>query len=322
MRPGAHRLAALRHACWLSCLAATVLVAGTEPTPSPTPVNTDDLYNLGQQLFDQYAPPEIKEQYSFPTKDEWDKFAARLNHALDNNSLEELAEFEPQARAALTALRALPGYEDYADWLELRIDEIEAAKQAVAQAKAPSPTPHGVAPHASSVPLYGLWLSRERDRPMPAGADELMPLLRAAFVAEGVPPELAWIAEAESGLNPSARSPSGAKGLFQLMPDTAHALGLSTFLPDDRTDPEKAAHASARYLHTLYTRFGSWPLALAGYNAGEGRVSRLLASRGAKDFAGVASSLPTQTRMYVPKVCALVTVRTGASVEDLSPVNG
>jgi membrane-bound lytic murein transglycosylase D len=178
------------------------------------------------------------------------------------------------------------------------------------------PPPHkpGVTGPSSKIPLYDLWLARERDRPVPAAASELMPLLKSAFGAEGVPPQLAWLAEVESNLNPGARSPAGAKGLFQLMPDTAHALGLSTFLPDDRADPEKSARAAARYLRTLFARFGTWPLALAAYNAGEGRVSRLLASRGAADFAGIAPALPSETRMYVPKVCALVALRTGMSL--------
>ena len=95
------------------------------------------------------------------------------------------------------------------------------------------------------------------------------------------------------------------------MPSTAKALGLGTFLPDERTDPEKSARAAAHYLRSLFDKFGSWPLALAAYNAGDGRVSRLLASRGATDFAGVSSALPAETRMYVPKVCALVAVRSG-----------
>jgi membrane-bound lytic murein transglycosylase D len=138
-----------------------------------------------------------------------------------------------------------------------------------------------------------------------------MPRLESAFAAEGVPPRLAWLAEAESNLNPLARSPVGARGLFQLMPSTAHALGLGTFLPDERTDPEKSARAAAHYLRSLFEKFGSWPLALAAYNAGEGRVSRLLASLGATDFEGVSSHLPAETRMYVPKVCALVAVRSG-----------
>jgi len=303
---------------WSLACAAAALAGGAEP-PAPTPApNADDLYKLGQQLFDQYASPEIKEQFAFPSTEQWDGFAARLQHALDSNSLEELAAFEPEARAALLALRTLPGYGEYADWLEMRIDEIEAARQAVAP---PGPTPPGPVPvrPASAIPLYDLWLARERSRPAPANAAVLMPQLREAFAAEGVPPELAWLAEAESTLNPAARSPAGALGLFQLMPETAHALGLGTFLPDDRTDPVKSARAAARYLRTLYTRFGSWPLALAAYNAGEGRVSRELASRGASDFAGVASALPAQTRMYVPKVCALVAVRTGVAPGKLPP---
>lgn len=299
---------------WIPLFAFGALVAGAgPPTPSPAK-DSDDLYKIGQQLFDQYAPPEVKEQYAFPSKDEWDQFAARLQHALDGDSLEDLAAFEPEARAALAALRVMPGNEDYADWLELRIDEIEAAKQVLARAGGPVPGQSGVSAASPPIPHYDLWLRRERERPVPAGAAALMPLLKAAFDAEKVPPELAWIAEVESNLNPTARSPAGAKGLFQLMPETARSLGLSTLLPDERTDPQKSARAAAHYLHSLLAKFGSWPLALAAYNAGEGRVSRDLASRGATDFAGISSALPAETRMYVPKVCALVAVRTGKAL--------
>jgi membrane-bound lytic murein transglycosylase D len=296
---------------WIPWIALGALAAGAEPPTPPPSESADDVYKIGQQLFDQYAPPDIKEQYVFPSKDAWDQFAARLQHALDSNSLENLAAFEPEARAALAALRVLPGYEDYADWLELRIDEIEAAKQAVAHPAAPPPGRANVQDPTAQIPHYDLWLRRERNRQAPADAAALMPVLSSAFAAEGVPPQLAWLAEVESNLNPAARSPAGAKGLFQLMPDTAHSLGLSTFLPDERTDPAKSARAAAHYLHSLFVKFGTWPLALAAYNAGEGRVSRLLASRGATDFAGVSPALPAETRMYVPKVCALVAVRTG-----------
>ena len=298
---------------WIPYLAAGALAAAAEaPTPMPTPAdNTDEILKAGQELFDQYAPQDVKDQFTFPTKDDWDRFAAKLQRALDGDSLSELYALEPEARAALEALRALPGYEDYADWLELRIDDMEAARLAAAQAVSPTPTLPSLRGPTSRIPLYDLWMSRERSRPVPATAAELMPLLRRAFKLEGVPPQLAWIAEAESSLNPGARSPAGAKGLFQLMPDTAHSLGLSTYFPDERSDPEKSARAAAHYLHLLFVKFASWPLALAAYNAGEGRVSRLLASRGATDFEGVSSALPAETRMYVPKVCALVAVRTG-----------
>jgi membrane-bound lytic murein transglycosylase D len=90
---------------------------------------------------------------------------------------------------------------------------------------------------------------------------------------------------------------------------------LSTFLPDERTDPEKSARAAARLLRGLKERFGSWPLAIAAYNAGAGRVGRALASRHADTFAGIASSLSAGTRVYVPEVCALVAARTGRMLE-------
>ena len=315
MKRPAHRLLLLLVAL---PLAAQTPARAPLAAPDPTP---DELYRLGKSLFDQLAPPEIKAQFEFPSKEQWDDFAVRLQRALEGGSLEELAAYETEARAALTALRVLPGYEDYADWLEQRIDEIQGAKQAAAPLPPPQPLPPGVKPPPRPLPLlphYELWLARVRARPVPATAAALMPRLRAAFVAEGVPPELAWLAEAESSLNPAARSPAGAKGLFQFMPDTAKAMGLGTFLPDERTDPEKSAHAAARYLKSLHGRFGDWPLAFAAYNAGEGRVARLLASHRPKTFAGIADALPAETRMYVPKVCALVAVRGGVAPDKIA----
>jgi membrane-bound lytic murein transglycosylase D len=301
---------------WLA--GGTAVFAAEAPAPVPAPPASDQLYQLGQQLFDQYAPPEVKAQYDFPTKEQWDGFAARLQAALDHGSLGDLAALEPEARAALVSARAIPEAREYADWLELRLDEMEAARQALA----PLPPTAGAARRPlPAIPLFDLWQARLRGRPLPAGAS-LMPRLQPAFSAAGVPPELAWLAEAESDLNPGARSPAGARGLFQLMPETAHHLGLGTFLPDDRSDPEKSAAATARYLRGLYARFGSWPLALAAYNAGEGRVARLLAARGASDFAGIAPALPVETRMYVPKVLALVDLRTGVAPARLAAPGG
>ena len=298
--------------------------AGGEAKPDQ-PLTPDQLYEMGRDLFDEYAPPEIKEQYEFPSKEQWDAFAGKLQRALDGDSVEELAGYESQARAALLALRALPACADYADWIGKQLDLIEAARSTVRPPPphpgppAPAPPPAaGAQPRRVVLPYYSLWVQRLAGRPAPPNAADLMPTLRAEFSAAGVPPEFAWIAEVESALNPKARSPSGAKGLFQLMPETARRLGLSTWLPDERTDPARSARAAARLLGNLHSEFGNWPLALAAYNAGEGRVGRLLAARNAKTFAEISPALPVETRFYVPKVCATISLRTGLPLEKFA----
>jgi membrane-bound lytic murein transglycosylase D len=318
-------------ACAVSATAQTAPPGGQAPPD-------DDLYQLGKQLFDQYAPPDVKQQYEFPTRGQFDDFMARLDKALDEGSLDDLAKYQSEARAALAVLRAMPDEAGLADWLGARLDEIDEAKSISEGGGAPgAPAPRETRPGAppsggrgspgpaenpaaltARIPYYDRWLALERTRPEPANAAELMPRLRRDFEAEGVPPEIAWLAEAESSLDSSARSPSGARGLFQLKTDTAHDLGLSTFLPDERTDPDKSARAAAQYLRGLGRRFGSWPLAFAAYNAGSGRVSRLLEERHASDYAGIAEALPAGTRMYVPKVCALIAVRAGVPPERIT----
>ena len=111
----------------------------------------------------------------------------------------------------------------------------------------------------------------------------------------------------------------GARGLFQFMPATAKEFGLSTFFPDERADPEKSARAAAQFLKQLHARFNDWPLAIAAYNAGGGRVSRTLAKNNATSFAEIAGLLPSETKMYVPKVLATMEVRSGVALADLAP---
>jgi len=289
-----------------------VAIQAVEPTPPEDEMTAlEDLYDTGRVLFELFAPEEIKERFEFPTREQWDAFAARLQTGLEGDSLAELADYEPEARAALLALRTLPGHEDYADWLAERLDYIEASKQAVAP-----PPPEQIAP-VEVVPHLDLWRGRMLTRQVPARAEQLLPGLQAVFAAEGVPVELVWLAEVESTFNPAARSPAGARGLFQLMPATARELGLRTFFPDERTDPEKSAQAAARYLRQMHGSFGDWPLALAAYNAGPGRVRRTLEQHGAATFATIASRLPAETQMYVPKVLATIEARAGTQWEKL-----
>jgi len=310
----------------LVCISLIAAVATRAETSTAGTAEEADLFSLGQTLFEAHAPPEIKKEFAFPTRAEWDAFAARLEKTRETGSLAELAAYEPEVRAALVALSALPEYKDYSDWLAERLDEIVVAKEATTPPpkppapptvpKPPTPDPGSAPPPlpippSADIPMYDLWVSRLRDRPRPARADEFLTEIKAVFTGEGLPAELAWLAETESTFNPSAVSPAGARGLFQLMPVTAKAQGLSLLPFDERTNPEKSARAAATLLRRLHRMFDSWPLALAAYNAGEGRVRRTLKAQDATTFAQIADALPSETRLYVPKVLATLAVREG-----------
>ena len=142
----------------------------------------------------------------------------------------------------------------------------------------------------------GLWI---------AGSGNRYPMLASILRAHGLPPGLLGVAAVESGFNPSALSPKGARGLWQLMPDTARHYGLVVEpARDDRLDPVKSTHAAARYMRDLYAQFQDWPLTLAAYNAGENRIEHALERRGANDFWTLSrlAALPDETRRYVPAV--------------------
>ncbi len=152
---------------------------------------------------------------------------------------------------------------------------------------------------------------------LPPGAQAYVSRLKPIFVAEGAPAELVWLAEVESEFDTVARSPSGAVGLFQLMPETAKSLGLTLTPWDQRLQPEKNARAAARYLKYLHEVFGDWRLAMAAYNGGEGLVSRLLEKHAARSYDEIMIDLPAETRTYVPKVEATILRREGVALEEL-----
>jgi membrane-bound lytic murein transglycosylase D len=165
------------------------------------------------------------------------------------------------------------------------------------------------------------WRGKLADEPRPAASGSLVPALETAFRAEGIPEEWIWIAEVESSMNPKAKSPAGAAGLFQLMPRTATSLGLALRPEDQRLDPALNARAAARYLRALHKRFGCWSLTLAAYNAGQGRVASLCRAHGST-FDAIAPRLPLETRLYVPRVFETVRARTGVDPETLPAPTG
>jgi membrane-bound lytic murein transglycosylase D len=132
------------------------------------------------------------------------------------------------------------------------------------------------------------------------------------FKEEGVPTDLIWLAQVESVWKPAALSPAAAKGIWQFIPSTGRRFGLDQdYWVDERSDPEQATRAAARYLKFLYNYFAQdWLLAMAAYNSGEGNVSRAIARSGYADFWELhrGGFLPNETRNYVPAILAVVIV--------------
>jgi membrane-bound lytic murein transglycosylase D len=138
-----------------------------------------------------------------------------------------------------------------------------------------------------------------------------LPRIREVFAEEGVPQDLAYLALVESAFKTSALSRAKAKGVWQFMPETGRRFGLAQdWWVDERSNPEKSTRAAAQYLKQLYEMFGDWNLAMAAYNAGEGRVSRSLDRTGASDFWTLARAevLARETRNYVPMIHAAIVV--------------
>lgn len=136
-------------------------------------------------------------------------------------------------------------------------------------------------------------------------------MISAKLAKKNMPQGLIYLAMIESGFNPTAKSPVGARGLWQFMSPTARQYGLKVRgRVDERVNPARATDAALAYLSDLYDEFGSWYLAAAAYNTGQGRVARIMTQvTGSKkgtdaDFYRIAHRLPKETREYVPKLIA------------------
>jgi membrane-bound lytic murein transglycosylase D len=140
-----------------------------------------------------------------------------------------------------------------------------------------------------------------------------LPMIQGVFRAEGLPLDLAFVPLIESAFKPNALSRAKAKGVWQFMAGTALENGLRRdWYIDERSDPEKATVAAAKYLRTLSKMFhGDWHLALASYNGGPGRMQRAMRKAGLDDFWSLSAKpklLPRETREYVPMILAAMVI--------------
>jgi membrane-bound lytic murein transglycosylase D len=141
---------------------------------------------------------------------------------------------------------------------------------------------------------------------------------------EGVPQDLIYLAQAESGFHPLAVSRAGARGIWQFMGSRGRGYGLQRSLwVDDRQDPEKSTRAAARHLKDLYAQFGDWYLAMAAYNSGPGTVQAAVKRTGYADFWELyrRNVLPKETRNYVPIILAVTIMAKNLSQYGFDDVN-
>jgi len=158
-----------------------------------------------------------------------------------------------------------------------------------------------------------------------------LPYVRRVFTQYGLPQDLVLLPFVESGYNVRAYSWAGAGGMWQFMKGTGRIYGLKAdWWIDERRDPYKATDAAARHLRDLYDRFGDWYLALAAYNAGEGKISRALKKAGCNDFFELTKRnrklsrrirLKTETKHYVPKFIAISKIFQSLDTLGFKPVS-
>lgn len=150
-------------------------------------------------------------------------------------------------------------------------------------------------------------------------------MIERVFAEEGLPQELIFVAQAESGFLPRALSNKKCVGMWQFAAFRGKEYGLDqTASTDDRMDPEKATRAAARHLHDLYDHFGDWYLAIAAYDCGPGCIDHAVMRTGYADFWMLRKLkvLPQETANYVPVILAMTIMAKNAKdygVEDIDP---
>ncbi len=301
------------------CLLAVVLAGPCLAMAQTDTVTLDDLLQQGQQWLQENADENVLRALQQVDQARVQQFLQDIEQRFQGDYVVDLAQLRQAAATVLPLLEAHEETQPYAAWLRTRLDYLDVADEfrlTIPPSKVEPGQPALPIPNPGPAVERKVWQKRLEKRPAPAGSARLAAELKPVFAAQGVPAQLVWLAEVESSFNPTARSPVGAAGLFQLMPPTAKNLGLAS-RPDERLDPEKSARAAARYLKYLHDKFKDWPLALAAYNVGEGRLQKLLDRYRARTFDQVATHLPAETRMYVPRIEAVLQRREGVTLAQL-----
>ncbi|MBI1812139.1 MAG: transglycosylase SLT domain-containing protein, partial [Nitrospirae bacterium] len=145
---------------------------------------------------------------------------------------------------------------------------------------------------------FAMWLSR---------SGKYVELMKEILKNKNVPEDIVFLSLIESGFNPYAYSVARAAGPWQFISATAKRYGLVIdWWRDERRDPVKSTTAAANYLSDLYEMFGSWNLAMAAYNAGEGKILKALKRSKSDDYWPLLNTrhIKSETKNYVPRFIA------------------
>ncbi|HEX4425052.1 MAG TPA: transglycosylase SLT domain-containing protein [Terriglobales bacterium] len=222
------------------------------------------------------------------------------------DELEHAATPKPDVSAAEQTTEPAPI--DETNEITVPVDPNVKAKAAAEVKATPSDLPLMLTDPVASYITYFSTRGRGTLEHALARSGRYQEMIQRVLKEEGVPQDLIFLAQAESGFHPLAVSRAGARGIWQFMGSRAKGYGLEKdFWADDRQDPEKSTRAAARHLKDLYAQFGDWYLAMAAYNSGPGTVQSAVKRTGYADFWELykRNVLPKETRNYVPIIVAM-----------------
>lgn len=226
-----------------------------------------------------------------------------------DQSLEPKAPEEPKGGEIAEALSSEGPDEDLD---EEKAESEELARLSKLVGEQPAPAPHKVVPLEINRRVvkwlqYFAFEDHERFQRFLDRGERYHPMVRSVLKSHDMPAELYYLGMIESGYATHATSRASAVGIWQFMRGTGRQYGLKLDrYTDERRHPLASTHAAAKYLKTLYKAFKSWYLALAAYNAGEGRIARGIRRAGSRDYWELVERrvLPAETIDYIPKFIA------------------
>ncbi|MBE9520749.1 MAG: LysM peptidoglycan-binding domain-containing protein [Proteobacteria bacterium] len=242
--------------------------------------------------------------YRVPSHESWDKYSSLPEPSIDGyleGRLQGDVEPEPEQtkEQELQDLQRLGTWEQGEPAEESIVDEVQYDFPITVNKQVQYYLDFFAGKHRQN---FEKWLSR---------SSRYLPMIQEHLREAGLPEDLAYLAMIESGYNERAYSRARAVGIWQFIKPTGRHYGLAiNSYVDERRDPIKSTRAAAAYLSALYEEFGSWYLAVAGYNAGEGKIRRAIKRYKTTDFWEIAQGryLKLETKRYVPKLIAAIMI--------------